>query len=335
MNSMCHRFELGSISLQNGGLLNDAWLSYATWGTLNASGDNCILFPTYFTGTHLSNARIIGEQFALNPAKWFIVVPNLIGNGLSISPSHSPHRYAGQFPHVTIYDNIHCQKKLLDFLQVKKIKLTLGWSMGAIQAWHWAVAYPDMVQNLLPICGASRCWPYNQAFIEGVRAALTTDSIYADGNYQEPPENGLRAFARAYMPWAYSAEFFRTQRYKEIGFETQHALTQDWEKDHLSWDANNLLTKLWTWQHADVSAHPLFNNDLTQALNQVTARAIIMPCDQDQYFTLAENAIEASLTPNAVLRPIISSAGHCAGAPNRFKKESEIIEAAIHELLND
>ena len=83
------KFPIGDITLQSGEMLHDAWLTFATWGKLNAAGDNCILFPTYYTGNHLSNARIIGEDQALDPNKWFIVTPNLIGNAQSISPSNS------------------------------------------------------------------------------------------------------------------------------------------------------------------------------------------------------------------------------------------------------
>lgn len=328
------KFPIGDITLQCGGILYDAWLTFATWGKLNAAGDNCILFPTYYTGNHLSNARIIGKGQSLDPDKWFIVIPNLIGNAQSISPSNSLDRYkAGSFPNITVYDNIECQHLLLKALGVNEIKLALGWSLGAVQVWHWAVLYPDMIKNLLPICGATRCWPYNEIFIKSIRSALQADVDYADGNYTTQPIAGLKAFGRAYAPWAYSAEFFREERFKEIGFDSIDALLEDWENDHLGWDANDLLTKLWTWQHADVSAHKNFDGDQALALSQVTAKTIIMPCDQDQYFTLAENRIETELTQNAELRPIHSSAGHCAGAPGRFKNESAFIEKAINELL--
>jgi len=330
------KFRIGDISLQSGGTLQDAWLSYATWGELNAAGDNCILFPTYYTGNHLSNARMIGEGLALDPSRWFIVSPNLIGNAQSISPSNSLDQYAvGSFPNITVYDNVECQHLLLTSLGVNEIKLALGWSLAAVQIWHWAVLYPHMIKNLLPICGASRCWPYNEIFIKSIRSTLQADPAYAHGHYSTPPIAGLKAFGRAYAPWAYSAEFFHEHRYKEIGFASIDALLEDWEQDHLGWDANDLLTKLWTWQHADVSTHQNFNGDLALALSKVTAKTIVMPCDRDQYFTLAENKIEAELTPNAELRPIHSSAGHCAGAPGRFKNETAFIQAAVHELLAD
>ena len=344
MSATVGAYPLGRVELQSGQCLNDAWLTYATWGKLNAAGDNCVLFPTYYTGTHESNARIIGPQHALDPRTWFIVVPNLIGNSLSISPSNSRAQFAGGcFPRVTVHDNVQCQKSLLDFLGVTSIRLALGWSMGALQSWHWAVCYPHRVRNLLSVCGASRCWPYNRVFLRSVRAALEADGAYSGGSYQAPPVAGLKAFARAYMPWAYSAEFFRTQRYREIGFESIDALTVDWENDHLAWDANDLMTKLWTWEHADVGdlavndVQPSVNEiepRLGAALGRVTARAIVMPCDQDQYFTLEENRIEAALTPRAELRPILSSAGHCAGAPGRFARESRVVDAAIRDLLH-
>ena len=328
------RFDLGTIELQSGQTLENAWLGYATWGELNAAGDNCVLFPTYFTGTHLSNARIIGEHHALDPRKWFIVVPNLIGNGVSISPSNATGQNSGgRFPQITIYDNVACQHALLQSLGVREIKLAMGWSMGAIQAWHWAALYPEMVKNLLAVCGASRCWPYNQVFLKAMRAAIEADPSYEGGYYTQNPQAGLKAFGRNYAPWAYSAGFFREERYKELGFASQDALLDDWEQDHLSWDANNLLSKVWTWQHADISRHERFGGDLNAALASVTANTILMPCDHDQYFTLEENRIEASMARSAELRPIYSNAGHCAGAPGRFAQESLQIEAAIRELL--
>ena len=328
------RFDLGTIELQSGQALENAWLGYATWGELNAAGDNCVLFPTYFTGTHLSNARIIDEHHALDPRKWFIVVPNLIGNGVSISPSNAAGQNSGGgFPQVTIYDNVACQHALLQSLGVREIRLAMGWSMGAIQAWHWAALYPDLVRNLLAVCGASRCWPYNQVFLKAMRAAVEADPSYQGGYYTQNPQAGLKAFGRNYAPWAYSAGFFREERYKELGFASQDALLDDWEQDHLSWDANNLLAKVWTWQHADISRHERFGGDLKAALGSVTANTIVMPCDHDQYFILEENRIEASMAPSAELRPIYSNAGHCAGAPGRFAQESLQIEAAIRELL--
>ena len=49
------KFELGDFELQSGVVLKQAFLSYATWGSLNERRDNVILYPTWYTGTHVRN----------------------------------------------------------------------------------------------------------------------------------------------------------------------------------------------------------------------------------------------------------------------------------------
>lgn len=96
--------DLGNVTLQSGEILPDAKLAYATYGTLNVQKNNVVLFPTHYTGTHRSHAAWLGNGRALDLDRYFIVVPNLFGNGLSSSPSTVPDGAA--FPHVTLYDNI-------------------------------------------------------------------------------------------------------------------------------------------------------------------------------------------------------------------------------------
>ena len=108
--------------------------------------------------------------------------------------------------------------------------------------------YPEMVDAILPFCASARTSPHNQVFLEGVKAALTADAAYAGGDYAAPPEAGLRAFGRVYAGWAYSQTFYRERLHRELGFETWEELLLAWERDHLEWDANDLLAKLRTWQ---------------------------------------------------------------------------------------
>jgi homoserine O-acetyltransferase len=326
-------FCAGDLPLQSGAVLYDARIAFKTYGELNAAADNCIVFPTYYTGTHAGNERLIGAGRALDPTRYFIVVPNLFGNGLSSSPSNATAEQRGAaFPRVTIYDNVHCQEQLVMHLGARRIRLVLGWSMGALQAYQWAVSFPQHVERLLPLCGSARCWPLNHVFLEGVKAALLADPAYCEGHYAAPPERGLRAFGRAYAGWAFSAQFFREQLYQQLGIATLEDLLQSWERDHLLWDANDLLAMLWTWQHAD-PAVPAHDGELARALGSIRARTYVMPCDTDQYFTLDENRLEASMIPGAQLRPLHSPFGHCAGAPGRFPMETAFLEQAARELL--
>src|SRR5687767_13355137 len=137
-STLAARFELGDVRLQSGSILAQAFLSYEAYGELNAAGDNCVLLPTYYTGTSSSYQSIIGSGRALDPDRWFIVIPNMFGNGLSSSPSKlSTVEARAGFPAVSVVDNVLCQHRLLvEALGVRSIALAAGWSLGAIQAYH-------------------------------------------------------------------------------------------------------------------------------------------------------------------------------------------------------
>ena len=266
----CQRFELGDVTLQSGVTLPGAVLTYKTWGTLNARGDNAIVMPTFYTGTHVRNEGYIRAVPALDPERHFIVSINMFGNGLSSSPSNTPPPFDGpRFPTVTLHDNVACQHRLLtEALGVRRIALAMGWSMAGCQSYQWGAQHPDMVDAILPFCASARTSPHNQVFLEGVKAALLADSAFADGDYTAPPEAGLKAFGRVYAGWAYSQTFYRERLHREFGFESWEDLLLDWENDHLAWDANDLLAKLRTWQLGDISANARYEGDFEGALGR-------------------------------------------------------------------
>ena len=329
-------FDLGDVTLQSGISLPDARLAYKTWGSLSARGDNVIVMPTFYTGTHVRNEGYLQAVPALDPARYLIVSINMFGNGLSSSPSNTAAPCDGpRFPAVTLHDNVACQHRLLtEALGVKRIALVLGWSMAGCQSYEWAAQHPDMVDAILPFCASARTSPHNKVFLEGVKAALTADAAFAGGDYTAPPEAGLRAFGRVYAGWAYSQTFYRERLHRELGFETWEELLLDWERDHLAWDANDLLTKLHTWQLGDISANERYRGDFERALGAIEARAILVPCTTDLYFPPEDNAIEARHMPNADLRPYQSAWGHCVASPGRQGSDfMRYLDSCVAELL--
>ncbi len=330
--------ELGELPLLSGGVLKDAKLAYQTYGTLSPARDNVIVLPTFYTGSNSRNEGFFGPGRAIDPARHFIVSPNLFGNGRSSSPSNSPAPQDGpRFPLVQMWDNIAAQHRLIhDHLGIDQIALVAGWSMAGCQSYQWATQYPDMVKAILPFCASAKTSPHNFVFLEGVKAALCADQSWNGGDYDTPPVAGLKAFGRVYAGWAFSQTFYREGLYKQLGFETIEDLLVDWEVDHVEgWDANNLLAKLATWQAGDISAGPLYNGDFRAALGAIKARAILMPCSQDLYFPPEDNAIEARYMPNADFRPYDSPWGHCAANPGNDPGFTAALDAAIHELLAD
>ena len=235
--------------------------------------------PTFYTGTHVRNEGYLRALPALDPSRHFIVSVNLFGNGLTSSPSNTAPPFDGpRFPTVTLHDNVACQHRLLtEGLGVKRIALVFGWSMAGCQAYEWGAQFPDLVDAILPFCASARTSPHNQVFLEGVKAALLADCAFAGGDYASPPEAGLRAFGRVYAGWAYSQAFYRERLHRELGFETWEELLVDWERDHLAWDANDLLAKLRTWQLGDISANERYRGDFEGALGAIRARAILVP----------------------------------------------------------
>ena len=327
-------FDLGDVELLSGGMLRQARLAYKTYGKLAPNGDNVVVLPTFYTGSHMRNEGFFGPGRAIDPARHFIVSINMFGNGISTSPSNAPPPQDGaRFPLVDLWDNIACQHRLLtEHLCVKRIRLIAGWSMAGCQAYQWAAQYPDMVSAIMPFCASARTSPHNWVFLEGVKAALCADQVWKGG--ESTPVAGLKAFARVYAGWAFSQTFYREGLYRQLGFATPEDLLVDWENDHAqNWDANNLLAKLATWQAGDISANPLYGSDFEKALGAIRARAILMPCTTDLYFPPEDNEIEARHMPNADFRPHQSPWGHCAASPGNDDGFTAALEANLRELL--
>ncbi len=328
-------FELGDFELQSGATLPAAKLAYKTYGDLSPAGDNVVVLPTFYTGTHVRNEGYFGPGRALDPARHFIVSINLFGNGLSSSPSNAPEPCGGaDFPGVTFYDNVRAQHRLLtEGLGVESIALVTGWSMAGCQSFQWGAQYPSMVRAILPFCASAKTSEHNIVFLEGVKAALQADAAYAEGRYTAPPVRGLKAFGRVYAGWAYSQTFFRERHYRALGFASAEELLQDWERDHLDWDANDLLAKLWTWQRGDIGAQPAYGGDCIAALAAIRAKTLVIACDNDLYFRPEDNELEIAHIRAGELRIFNSPWGHCVASPGKDTGFAAYFDAAVAELL--
>jgi homoserine O-acetyltransferase len=335
MTTQRRRLPLGDIRLQSGETLAGAQLVYIALGELNEARDNAIVLPTYYTGQDSSYLKMIGPQWAIDPSRYFIIIPNMLGNGLSSSPSNDPQARAGQpYPRVTLYDNVVQQARLVfEHLKVRQVELVCGWSMGGMQAYQWAALHPETVRRLLPYCSAARTSAYNAVFLAGLAATLQADPRWQEGRCLEQPVKGLKAFARVYAGWAYSHSFYRDELYRTLGYPTQEALLQGWEEDHLAIDANDLMAMLSTWQHADIAANEIFAGDFERALRAIQARTILLPCSTDRYFPPADNELEARLIRSCELRILDSPYGHCALSPGRVPAAMAFLDQVIRELL--
>jgi homoserine O-acetyltransferase len=332
---MPETFRAGDVVLQSGVTLPDTRIVYEVHGQLNAARDNVIVFPTRFGGTHADNAYLIGPGRALDPERWCIVVPNMLGNGVSSSPSNTaPPLAGGRFPATTIHDNVVVQGRLVfDVLGAERVALAVGWSMGGQQAYEWAAWHADRVLRCAVLCGAARTTPHTYVFLEGMRAALTADVGYAEGDYTDPPRRGLRAIGRAWAGWALSQAFYRDHMYRELGYSSlDDFLVRYWEGMYLGRDANNLLSMISTWQRADLSANERHHGDFAAAMGAIRAEVLVMPGRTDLYFPPEDSRDEVALLRAGELRPIESVWGHYAGG-GRSEADTRFVDAALKELL--
>jgi homoserine O-acetyltransferase len=329
-------FEAPNFMLQKGGFLPVARLAYKTLGTLNEARDNAVLVPSWYTGTHDDTEMfMVGPDRALDPAKYFIILTDLLANGLSSSPSNTAMPFGlGMFPKITMQDNVTLQYRMLrEQLGIKRLHLVTGWSMGACQTYQWAAQYPDMVRAACPIDGSARTGDFNKVFLLSLRRALEVDPVFADGFYDRPPMHGLKAFAAIYAGWGTSEPFFRTQAFKALGSNSwEEHVAGFWEPFFLRCDANNLLSQLWTWQHGDISDNVTHGGSLPAALGAIKARTIVLPIDTDRYFPPADSREEARHIPGGECRVVTSAWGHMAPMN---PGDIPAIDTALKELLDD
>jgi homoserine O-acetyltransferase/O-succinyltransferase len=330
----------GNVVLQSGRTFRDMRIVYRTYGTLNADRSNVVVYPTSFAAQDTDIAHMIGPGRALDPERYFIVIPNLFGNGLSSSPSNTPWPDQGDaYPHVTLHDAVMQQRRmLLELWGIQRVALVYGWSMGAMQAYHWATLFPDAVERIAVVCGSARCAAHNRVFIEGVEAALKADPAWQGGAFNGVPSRGFDAMGRIYAGWALSQTFYRTEQWRELGFSSlEDFMIHGWVGVFSRRHASDLLAQFWTWKHGDISANDRFRHDLPAALASIRAHVLLMPGDQDLYFRVEDNADELPFlggARSAALKPIESIWGHRAGNPVHNAADRAFIDEQVKALLS-
>lgn len=331
-------YDAGDITLQSGARLSGARLSWKTHGSLSPERDNVIIYPTSYGAQHPDLEWLIGPDKILDPARWFIVIPDMFGNGLSSSPATMD-----DYPTlVTIYDNVQTQRRaLVDLFGIDHVACVYGWSMGALQAYHWAALYPAAVERIVVNCGVARTAVHNQVFLRSLMATLEASPQHiGNGRFSSEPHAAKRAFGRIYAAWALSQDFYRAGLHLADGPEPnlgapdlETFLKTDWENRFGARPAANLYAQLRTWDAADISANAQHQGDLQAALRAIKARVLLMPGTTDLYFRTADNEAELPALATASLRPIPSVWGHRAGNPVTNPANMQFIKNEVRAWL--
>src|ERR1700726_2831606 len=153
-----HEFIIKTFKSESGVILPEAHIVYGTYGHLNAAHDNVILLPSHYMADHQGYEWLIGPGKALDTSRLFLVATELFGNGHSSSPSNTPEPFHGpRFPVMTIRDNVQAVHRLLtEELKITHLRAIIGFSMGAQQAFQWAVNYPNFADRIVATAGTAK-----------------------------------------------------------------------------------------------------------------------------------------------------------------------------------
>lgn len=174
-----------------GEVLPEVSLAYKTVG--DPSGQPVlILHGTAGSAQSMLTPAFAGELFGegqpLDAKKYFIIIPDALGTGKSSKPSDG---LRAKFPKYNYDDMVDAQYRLVtEGLNVRRLRLVLGNSMGGMQTWMWGAKYPDMMDALVPMASqptemSSRNWMMRRLLVETVKA----DPDYRDGNYTSQPKS--------------------------------------------------------------------------------------------------------------------------------------------------
>jgi len=316
-------FALGDLPLRCGQTIPQAQIGYLQIGDLNADRSNLVLVPSSYGARPADLAWIAGP--VLDPDRWCIVIAGAFGNGVSSSPSHGAMGLAEQGWVVSHADNVAAQQRLLqERFRVSRLPLIYGWSMGAQQAYQWAISQPQWVERICCVCGTARTSPHNRLFLLSLRQALTADPHWTGSGFSGDPEQGLRTYALIYASWAASQPFFRG-----ISDPVEQHVEQQWLPAYRRHDPRDLIAMLDTWLAHDVAP----GADLSAALSAIRAATAVVACNRDLYFTVDDMAADAAAIPGAELHVLESLLGHRAGNPHSSPAEQQQLRQIVDQLL--
>lgn len=190
-------FFIPNFEFESGQILPELRIHYTTIGNPQnpavlllhgTTGNASTLLTPSFAG------QLFGEHQVLDANQYFLIIPDAIGTGKSSKPSDG---LQIDFPNYTYADMVLAQYKLVtEHLNIAKLYLVLGFSMGGMHAWSWAHTFPNMMDKVVPMASlpievAGRNWLTRRMLLEMIRQ----DPEYKNGRYLTNPSIVSQALA--------------------------------------------------------------------------------------------------------------------------------------------
>ena len=184
--------ELGDFRLGNGSVIRDFRLGYRILGKLNAEKSNAILWPSWLGGKSQDLLQFVGPNNVVDSTRYFVILVDAIGDGVSSSPSNSTKQPLLKFPEFTIRDMVESEHRLAtEVLHLSHLRAVMGLSMGGMQTFEWGVSYPDFMDLLIPIVGSPKSTSYDKLLWTAQIDAMELDPAWNHGNPTGPMDRSL------------------------------------------------------------------------------------------------------------------------------------------------
>src|SRR5436309_2449152 len=184
--------ELGDFRLEDGSVIRDFRLGYRTLGKLNAERSNAVLWPTWLGGKSEDLLQFVGPARVVDSSRYFVILVDAIGNGVSSSPSNSKSQPLMKFPEFIIRDMVESAHRLAtDVLRLSHLRAVMGLSMGGMQTFEWAVTYPDFMDLLIPMAGSPQSTSFDKLLWTSQIDAIELDPAWNHGHPTEPMDRSL------------------------------------------------------------------------------------------------------------------------------------------------
>nr|WP_246281614.1 homoserine O-acetyltransferase [Fodinicola acaciae] len=328
------------MQLESGDSLPDFQLAYETWGTLAVDRSNAVLVLHALTGdSHVAGPAgdghptpgwwdgLVGPGRVLDPARFFVVAPNVLGGcqGSTGPASTAPDggTWGSRFPALTVRDQVAAEAALADALGIGTWAAVLGGSMGGMRALEWAVTLPDRVASALVLAAPAQASAEQIAWAWPQIRAIEEDPGWHGGDYHdlpagEGPHNGL-GIARRIAHITYrsepelSARFGRQYQHGENPRDGGRFAVESYLDHHATklvhrFDAASYVTLTRTMNSHDIGRG---RGGVEAALRRITARTLVAGVDSDRLYPLAQQA-EIAAGVGTDLRVISSPYGHDA-----------------------
>jgi homoserine O-acetyltransferase/O-succinyltransferase len=295
--------SLGDFQLESGEVIRDCRIGYRTFGKLNTNKSNAVLFPTWASGTSQQLRSNIGSGRLIDDTNYYVIAVDALGNGVSSSPSNSKLQPRMQFPRFTISDMVRTQHELVTkVLRLSHLRAVIGLSMGGMQAFQWAVSYPDFMDLVVPIVGSPQLAPYDLLHWQTQIDAIMNDRGWNNGNYSENPARAAEAQFSALLlttPQNFNKRMTRSLVFAELEKARKESL----------FDANDKIRQDQAMMALDVAAR--YGGSMERATVAVKAKVFVIVATQDHVVTPGP-AIEFARLQGSKLLVLESDCGHQA-----------------------